>query len=109
MRANRYEQLYSVRTKSHENIIYFYVRLTSVKILNSIVLLGLSSNYVTDKISNVNENTPNTETSSSSSDLQLPITKSLEKDQNKVEVPKPRPVKALNEIDRYTLCSNRIV
>ena len=81
-----------------------------MKILNSIILLGLSSHYVINKTSNINETKPNMESSPSPSDLQLPVSDPLDRDQNKVgTVSKPRQVKALNEIDRYTLCSNRIV
>ena len=88
----------------------FIFRLTSVKILNSIILLGLSSHYVMNKTSNNKENKPNNESSPSPSDLQLPVADPLDRDQSKVaKVSKPRQVKALNEIDRYTLCSNRIV
>jgi hypothetical protein len=87
---------------------YLGFRLTSVKILNSIILLGLSSHYVTNKTSN--ENKPNMESSPSPSDFQLPVADPLDRDQNKLgKVSKPPQVKALNEIDRYTLCSNRIV
>ncbi len=81
-----------------------------MKILNSIILLGLSSHYVMNKISNINENKPNMESSPSPSDLQLPVADPLDRDQSKLgKVSKPRQVKSLNEIDRYTLCSNRIV
>ncbi|CAB3982800.1 transmembrane anterior posterior transformation 1 homolog [Paramuricea clavata] len=91
-------------------LVLVYLWLTSVKILNSIILLGLSSHYVMNKTSNINETKPNMESSPSPSDLQLPVSDPLDRDQNKVgTVSKPRQVKALNEIDRYTLCSNRIV
>ena len=63
-----------------------------------------------NKTSNVHEGKPNMETSPSPSDLQLPVSDPLDRDQKKIGgVSKPRQVKALNEIDRYTLCSNRIV
>ena len=62
-----------------------------------------------NKTSN-SENKPDNESSPSLSDLQLPVADPLDRDQSKVpKVSKSRQAKALNEIDRYTLCSNRIV
>ena len=73
-------------------------------------MLGLSSHYVMNKTSNKNEDKPAMESSPSPSDFQLPVADPLDRDPNKLgKVPRPRQVKALNEIDRYTLCSNRIV
>ncbi|XP_028391533.1 transmembrane anterior posterior transformation protein 1 homolog [Dendronephthya gigantea] len=91
-------------------LVLVYLWLTSVKILNSIVLLGLSSHYVMNKTTNNDETKPYMDSSPSPSDLQLPVADPLDRDQRFAnKTTKTRQVKALNEIDRYTLCSNRIV
>ena len=97
----------------------------SLKVLNSIILLGMSCRYVSDKENRDKEEEENKKkeqeekkqeesyilkTGPSLPQGQHVISDPLDKDpQKQVKPTIARKVKTLNEIDRYTLCSNRIV
>ena len=90
-------------------------RLTSLKVLNSIILLGMSCQHVKDKEAKDNVKRHENEdlftgTTISSPTQQQFVSDPLDRDPNKqLKSSVTRKVKALNEIDRYTLCSSRIV
>ncbi|XP_046851504.1 transmembrane anterior posterior transformation protein 1 homolog [Xenia sp. Carnegie-2017] len=91
------------------SLILLYLWLTSLKVLNSIILLGLSSNYVLNMTSS-NDAEKQSEPTCASPDVLFPTSDPLNRGaKKKGNACKTRQVKALNEIDRYTLCSNRIV
>ena len=81
-----------------------------MKILTSIILLGLSCRYVKNKESRETKiKQENYKEKTKPSDQHV-VSDPLDKDPAKAKgKPVGHEIKTLNEIDRYTLCSNRIV